>query len=218
MSQEEGWLLPYPRDQFVQVVGRRTAVARLQLEFRCDIGQQAIFAVIDQFAFLALLDRLDRQAQLLRDLRMRHAVKVRYPRMHFNHRIDGAEQDFTRIFFIVDEGVGQDALVARRTIDFDRAFILHLVEAEDTGFDRHPFKEMDQPARRDGRKLGGCLGGVGQLARGDIAKRGGWGEIVGHENPEKIERRKKRLATLVGSSGMIDSTNQFSKSSQVQKS
>jgi len=74
MRQEEAWLFPNPRDEFVEVVWRGCSLSCLNLELRSHIIDQAVFGIVDQFVLLTLFDLLDHEPQLLPDLVVRTAV------------------------------------------------------------------------------------------------------------------------------------------------
>jgi hypothetical protein len=76
MREEECGLLPYERDQLVEIVRRGRPATRLDSLLRCDIGEDPVFAVVKNLRLLALLDCLDRETELLFDLIVRMAVKV----------------------------------------------------------------------------------------------------------------------------------------------
>lgn len=79
MGQEETGCLPDLGDQGIQVVRGGRATERLDGLLRGRLGEQAVFGVVDEFAFLTFLDGLDGQAQLLGDLVVRAGVQVRDP-------------------------------------------------------------------------------------------------------------------------------------------
>jgi hypothetical protein len=127
-----------------------------------DLGQQAVVRIVDQFAFLVFLDRLDRQAQLLLDLVVRAAVQVRHAGVHVEDRRHGVQVVLARIVFVVDIGARQLVFgFARGARDADRFRIPDLVETVDAGFDRGPLQQVRQPARADGLELRNRLGGIG---------------------------------------------------------
>src|SRR6202034_3859702 len=97
-------------------------------------GEQAVFAVVDEFAFLSLLHLLDQQAQLFLDLVERLAVKI---------------GDARRAAFDVGRVVPA---------------LLHPVQAKDARLDRGPAEEIDQPAGRNAAPLRVGLCRVGELA------------------------------------------------------
>ena len=74
MEEKETRFLPDLRDQFVQVIGGGRTAAGIDPLVLCNAMQQTVFPIIDQFAFLPLLDRFDDQAQLFADLVVRLAV------------------------------------------------------------------------------------------------------------------------------------------------
>ena len=123
--------------------------------------KESVLLVVDQLAFLALLDRFDREAKLLFDLIVRDAVEVGHPRMNVEDRLHGTQKVFARVVDIVDVGLRQDALVAHRAGDLDAVCVLHLIDAIDAGFDRNPAQEVHQPTRRDARHLRNGLGRIG---------------------------------------------------------
>ena len=86
--------------------------------------EKTVFLVVDQLAFLALLDRLDRQAKLLFDLIVRHAVEIGDARVDVEDRLHGAQQVLARILDVIDVGLRQHALVAQRAGDLDAVGVL----------------------------------------------------------------------------------------------
>jgi len=119
MGQEESWFLPDARKQFIQIVGRRSTLTRLDLECRIDIVEQAIVGVVDQLRLLALLHFFHGQPHLLPDLVVRMTKKVRDARMNIHYGRDGTQRIFPRILHIVDKGLRQCAFIARSAVDFD---------------------------------------------------------------------------------------------------
>ena len=101
--------------------------------------------------------------------------------MDVHHRVHRAEQDFTRRFIVIDEGLRQHALIARGAIHRNGGGVFHAVEAENTGFDRHPLQAMHQPARGDAGHLRRGFGCICKLPRGDVAKGRGGREMFAHK-------------------------------------
>ena len=149
VREEKARLLPHFRQQFVEVVRRGRARQRKDALVVMHAGQQAVVGIVDQFAFLALLDRLDGQAQLLLDLVVRAAVQVRHARVHVEHRADGIEKILARLVVVVDEGLRQFRLVALRAGHAHVLRILYAIEAVNTRFHGQPLQQVHQPARRD---------------------------------------------------------------------
>ncbi len=170
MGQEEGGLLPDLGQQLVQVVGRGRAGQREDALLVRDLGQQAVVGVVDQLAFLVLLDGLDGQAQLFLDLVMRAAVEVGDARVHIQNGGDGVEEVLARLLLVVHIGARQLVVfLLGRAGDLDGLRVLDAVEAVDARLHRRPLQQVRQPARADGRKLGNGFGCVGQLPRGVVA-------------------------------------------------
>ena len=96
MRQEERRLLPDQRQQLVQIVRRRRAVAGADPHRRVDRVDQPELLAVDQLPFLAFLDPLDRQPHLLFELVERAVVQVRDARMHAHHRLHGRQRIFAR--------------------------------------------------------------------------------------------------------------------------
>ncbi|MCY1518706.1 hypothetical protein D9M68_534300 [compost metagenome] len=162
VREEERGLLPHLGQQLVQVVGRGRAGQREDALLFAHLRQQAVVGVVDELALLVLLDRLDREAQLLLDLVVRAAVQVGDAGVHVEHGAHGIQVVLARVLFVVDEGARQLVLFfARGAGDLDRLGVLDLVDAVDARFHRHPLQQVRQPARADGLELGNGLGGVG---------------------------------------------------------
>lgn len=71
------------------------------------IIEETILLVVDQFTFLALLDRFNRQLQLLLDLIMGITVEIGNAGMNIDRCGDSAENVLTGLLFIIDEGSGR---------------------------------------------------------------------------------------------------------------
>jgi hypothetical protein len=153
-----------------QIVGRRRAGASLDPLFLRDAVQEAAVTVVQQFAFLPLLDRFDGEAQLLGNLVVRIAVEIRHARVDVEHRVDGAQHVFTRVLFVIDVGLRQHALVAVRAVDADGRAFLDAVQAVDAGLDGNPLQHLGEPARRDRSHLWNGLGGVRKLPCCNVAQ------------------------------------------------
>jgi hypothetical protein len=146
-------------------VGRCAGQSRDRL-LRGDLGQQAVLRVVDQLGLLALLDGLDRQAQLLGDLVMRAGVQIRHPGVHVEQGGDGSQGQLAGAGLVVDVGLGQrvfEVLPADLGVDLDTLGVDHAVDAVDAGLDRNPAQQVQQKPRGDGVKLRDGLGGIGQL-------------------------------------------------------
>ena len=76
MGEEKRRLFPDLGDQFIQIVGRRRPASRGDSHRRRGIGQNAVIRVVDELAFLALLDLLNEQAKLFLDLIIGLIVEV----------------------------------------------------------------------------------------------------------------------------------------------
>jgi hypothetical protein len=122
-------------------------------------------------SFLTLLHTLDRQADLLLHLIVRHAVEVGHARVDIEHRRNLAECPLDRRLLVVDERLRQFAFVARATGDIDGRITAHAVDAKGARFDRRPGQQAHEPSGRSRRKLWWCLGGVCELAGRSIAER-----------------------------------------------
>ena len=194
VGQEESGLFPDLGQQLVQVVGCGRAGQREDALFIGDLGQQAVVGVVDEFAFLVFLDRLDRQAQLLLDLVVRAAVQVGDTGVHVQHGADGVQEKFAGMLFVFDEGAGQLVFgFAGGAGDLDRLGVLDLVQAVDTGFHRHPLQQVREPAGADGGKLGNGLGGIGKLPCCAVAQCGGAAYGCCHVGiPVRLKKREKR--------------------------
>ncbi len=68
MRQKECGLLPNQGQQFIQIVWRRSTIARADAHGRIDGMNQSEFLAVDQLPFLAFLDPFDRQSHLLFEL------------------------------------------------------------------------------------------------------------------------------------------------------
>ena len=168
MGKEECGFFPNFRDQFVEIVGRRRSRARFDFLRRRSIRDDAVFFIVEELAFLTLLHRLDREAELFFDLIMRNAVEIGNARVNVENGLHGAQQIFARIIDVVDERLRQNAFVAQRARHLDAVCILHLVDAIDAGLDGNPAQEMHEPSRRDARHLRNGLRRIGQLPSGGI--------------------------------------------------
>ena len=115
-----------------------------------DIGQEAVLAIIDEFAFLLLFHGLDAEANCSCDLVVGDAIEIGNPRMHFDHGIDRAQKIFARVWIVIDKGLREDSFIARRTIDGHGGGIFHAVAPVDTGLYGQPLQAMHQPSWRDG--------------------------------------------------------------------
>ena len=168
MREEKGWLLPHPRDQLVEIVRRRRAGARGELHRRRHVGEQAIFRIVDELVLMLLLDLLDENAELLLDLVEGPAVEIRHAGLDVEDRGDRAQEIFARGLIVIDEGLRQIVVtVLRRTqlhhVGGDRrraACLLDAVQAEDTGFNRRPGQERNEPAGGNPVPLRPRLGGI----------------------------------------------------------
>lgn len=105
--------------QFVEVVRTGHAVVRLDALVVLAVVQQPELPVVDEFVLLALLQRLDRQADLLLGLVHRLVVQVGHARVDAQHGLGDAQFVLTRPGLVVDEGVRDVRLtaVAGREVD-----------------------------------------------------------------------------------------------------
>src|SRR5258708_18376020 len=138
MSQEEGGLLPDAGEQLVQIIRRRSALARFHLERFLHILQQAIVGIVDELALLTLLDLFDRQAELLADLIVGMAIEVGDSGMYVNHRGDRAQRILPRLLLVVDKGLRQLTLIACSACDLDVTLILDLIDPVGSRLHRYP--------------------------------------------------------------------------------
>ena len=113
MGEEEARLLPHFGQKLVEIVWRRRALARLDPLRRRGARQQAVFGVVDQLAFLALLHPFDQQSKLFLNLVERLAVEVGDARLHVENGGDRLEKIFARVLFVIDEGLRQVGLRSR---------------------------------------------------------------------------------------------------------
>jgi len=134
MRQEETRFFPDPGDQFVEIVGGGSALACFDPLFFRDVVQQPILAVVDELAFLPLLDNLNGQAQLLGDLVIGDAVEIGHARVDIDYRVDRTEHVLACVLLIIHVGLRQIALVAVGTIHGDLRFIFHPVQPVNTRF------------------------------------------------------------------------------------
>ena len=81
-----------------------------------DLRQQAVLGAVDQLEFLAFLDRLDGQPQLLGDLVVRAGVEVGDPGVDIEQGGDGAQRVLARAGLVVDVGLGQRVVEYRRPL------------------------------------------------------------------------------------------------------
>src|SRR6185369_11054484 len=119
MGQEERGLLPDLRQELVEVVRSGWTAAGLDLLPGRHVVEEPVLLVVDELALLALLDRLDDEAQLLADLVVGAAVEVRDPGVHVEDGRDRRQHVLARVLDVVDEGLRQDALVPGRAIHLD---------------------------------------------------------------------------------------------------
>ena len=184
MGEEEARLLPHLGQQLVEIVGRRRTFAGLDALRRRGAREQAVFGVVDQLAFLALLHPLDQQAELFLNLVERLAVEVGDARLHVEDGGDRLEEILARVRIVVDEGLRQIRIAVARRAALDVScgdlLLLDPIEAEDARFDRRPGEEVDQPARRDAAPLRARLGRIGELARRPFAQRPSGFNLVSH--------------------------------------
>ena len=131
--------------------------------------EQAVLGAVYQLAFLALLDRLDGQAELLADLVVWAAVEIGHARVDVENGGHRAQQVLARVLHVVDERLRQLGLVALGARDFHVARVLHPVDAVHAGLDGHPLQQVHQPPRRDGRHHRRRLGCVRELTCGGVA-------------------------------------------------
>ena len=80
---------------------------RLDCLLRSRLREQPVLGAVDQFGFLALLDRLDGQPQLLRDLVVRAGVQVGDPGVDVEQRRDRPQRVLARAGLVVDVGLRQ---------------------------------------------------------------------------------------------------------------
>ena len=111
MQQEKTGLFPDLGDQLVEVIRRGRASARTDTLRRRHAAQKSIFLVVDQFALLPFLDRLDDEAKLLADLIIRLAVQIRHPGMDIEDGIDRTQIIFAGIIDIVHESLREDPFI-----------------------------------------------------------------------------------------------------------
>src|SRR6266436_4584580 len=165
MCEEEGRLLPNFRDQLVQIVRRWRTLTHLDAHRVVNILEQTVSAIVDEFAFLALLDLLDDETKLLFDLVMRAAVHVRDPGLQVENRGHGTQCEFARLFFVIDVDLGQIDFLARAALDRARLrrrrrYLVHSIRSR---LDWNPLQDLDQPARRNLRHHRDGFGDVGKL-------------------------------------------------------
>jgi hypothetical protein len=117
---------------------------------------------------MLLLDLLDEDTELLLDLVEGPAVEIRHAGLDVENRGDGAQEIFAGRLVVIDEGLRQILVpVLWRTrlhhVGGDRrraACLLDAVQAEDTGFDRRPGQERNEPAGGNPVPLRPRLGGI----------------------------------------------------------
>ena len=122
MGQEERRLLPHLGNQLIEIIGRRRALAGHDALRRRSVGEQAIFGIVDQLAFLAFLDLFDQQPQLFLNLIEWMAVQVGDAGLHVEHGGDRIEEVLARLLVIIDKSLRQIriAVAARAAFDVKR--------------------------------------------------------------------------------------------------
>jgi hypothetical protein len=113
VGEEEGGFLPHLGEQVVEVVRGGRAGEGGDALLVGHVGQQAVVGVVDELGFLALLDRLDGEAQLLLDLVVGAAVEVGDAGVHVEHGGDRVEEVFPRLVFVVDKISGRSPSSSR---------------------------------------------------------------------------------------------------------
>ena len=127
MGNEECGFLPDKRQQFVQIVRCRRAVARVDTVGRIDRSQQTEFLIVDQFPLLTFLDAFDRKTQLFFKLVVRIVIQVAHTGMNTNHRLQGVQVIFRRVLFVINVGLrdGVVLFMSGKQINMLFAMIVH---------------------------------------------------------------------------------------------
>jgi hypothetical protein len=146
MREKKRRLLPYPGNQFVEIVGRRRTLAGLDLHRRMRVGEKAIFRIVDEFGLLPLLHLLGQQAHLFLDLVVRVIIEVGDARLHVEHGRYRIHRIFARRFLVIDKSLRKIGVtIARRAALHvgvrERGRFLDAIEAIDAGLDRNPRQE-----------------------------------------------------------------------------
>ena len=149
MREEERGFLPDLAQEFVEVVGCGRALARLDALGGGDVVQQPVAAVVDEFALLALLDRLDGQPELLGDLIEGVAVQVRHLGRDLQDARDRVERVLARLLLVVHEGRRNGGLRLGLTHHFDGFLVHDAVQPQRARFHGLPVEQANEPARRD---------------------------------------------------------------------
>src|ERR1700691_4324207 len=180
MGEKERRLFPNFSQKFIEIIGSRSALTCLNSLTCRNIFQQAVVAVIDQFAFLAFLHVFNHQAQLFANLVIWIAVKIGDARLHIEHGGNGAQGVLARFFFVLYVRLGQSLLVLLPADDFHRLAIHYAIDAQASGLQRLPVQQADQPSWSDRSILRRSFGYIGKLKCCAIAQRV-MGHIFGHE-------------------------------------
>ena len=155
MREEEGRLFPHFGNEFVQVVGRGGAVARLDALGIRHVLQQAVVVVVDELAFLAFAQALHREGKLLLDLVVGRTEDIRHLCVDIDDGGDRVEDVFARLLLIVDEALRDGVALGFGTAKhFQRRIaFLYAVDAVDTGIQALEFQKSGEPFRRQQPEL-----------------------------------------------------------------
>ena len=165
MRQEKGRLFPYFRNQFVQVVRRGCACARLDsLRIRY-VFQKSVVIIVDQLALLPLTETFNCQRQLLLDLIIWRAINILNGRVHIDNGRYGIEAVFPWFTFVLHIPLRDNIrFLCLAAQNVQRGISLNdLVHAVNTCFKSFKFKQLCQPLRGDCRKLRSRLGDIGEI-------------------------------------------------------
>ena len=120
VRQEERGLLPDAGEELVEVVGRGGPAARVDVHHLVDLVEQAEVGMIDHLPFLALLDALDRQTDLLAQLVDRLVEQVGDAGVDPDDRLDHVQRELLRLRLVVHEDLGNVVLALVGPRDLDR--------------------------------------------------------------------------------------------------
>jgi hypothetical protein len=90
MCEEKGGLLPYMREQIVEIVWRRRSRARTDSHRGNCRMEQAVFGIVQDLRLLAFLDTVDRQAKLFAQLIVHVVVEIGDASVKSNYSLDSA--------------------------------------------------------------------------------------------------------------------------------
>src|SRR5271166_3949519 len=117
--------------------------------------------MVNQLPFLALLDRLDDQSDLLAELIDAVAIKIGYTGVGMQYSLDRAEVILSRMFLVIDECCWQLRLIGidSQKIDFMLLAVFvskYAIDPIDAAVYIDPRQQLVKPPRGDGLHLRNC--------------------------------------------------------------